>query len=649
MKILPTIQYPEDLKRLPRADLEQLCEEIREFLVDSVTRSGGHLSSNLGVVELTVALHYVLDIGKDKDRIAFDVSHQAYVHKILTGRRDRFETLRKTGGLCGFTSQYESDYDLFHVSHAGTAVSTALGYRLGRKHAGKDPHRTVALVGDAAIGAGMAIEGLNHAGTLIEEDMLVVLNDKQMSIGESVGALVRYFDKMRASASWVNSKTEVQRALEAIPVVGQPLSKWIPRVKEAIQHYINPGLIFEELGFRYFGPVDGHDVHRLISTLRDLKETRGPVFLHVITKKGHGWAEAASDPSKYHGVSGSPRSSPSVTAGCKIEAEKDRLPAPRGVVSADAIDCYRHFGETIARIADEYPSMVAITAAMPSGTGLAAFKKAHPERYYDVGICEQHAVGLGGGMALGGALPVIAIYSTFLQRGYDQVVHDLALQSAHAIVCMDRAGVVGGDGMTANGMHDIAYLRTVPNMTLLAPADCPEIEAMLRFAADHEGVIALRWPKAPFRLASLPGNDAPVEFGKAVTLREGSDLALIAYGAMVEPCLAAADRLLAEHGIEATVVNARFAKPIDAGMVERVAASHPLLVSVEDHTLQAGFGSAVAEVLVDRAQNATRLVRLGIPDRFIEHGSRPELLHRLGLSSEAIAERCRREHVEARL
>ena len=645
MKILPTIQYPEDLKRLPRADLEQLCEEIREFLVDSVTRSGGHLSSNLGVVELTVALHYVLDIAKDRDRIAFDVSHQAYVHKILTGRRDRFDTLRKTDGLCGFTSQYESDYDLFHVSHAGTAVGTALGYRLGRRHAGKDPHRTVAVVGDAAIGAGMAFEGLNHAGTLLDEDMLVVLNDNQMSIGESVGALVRYFDKMRASNSWVNSKTEVQRALETIPVVGQPIAKWIPRVKEAIQHYLNPGRIFEELGFRYFGPVDGHDVHRLISVLRDLKETRGPVFLHVITKKGHGWEEAANDPSKYHGISGTPAGLDG--GGCKIEAEKDRLPAP-GNIPADSIDCYRHFGEAIARIADEHPRMVAITAAMPSGTGLAAFKEAHPERYYDVGICEQHAVGLAGGMAIGGALPVIAIYSTFLQRGYDQVVHDLALQSVHAIIVMDRAGVVGGDGMTANGMHDIAYLRSVPNMTLMAPADCPEIEAMLRFAVDHEGVVAMRQPKAPFRLKSLPGNDAPIEVGKSVTLRKGGDLAIIAYGAMVEPSLEAAE-LLAEQGIEATVVNARFAKPIDSEMVERMAHSHSLLVTVEDHTLQAGFGSAVAEALVDSGITGTRLARLGIPDQFVAHGSRPELLRRLGLSPDTIAERCRREHIEARI
>jgi len=638
MNILPTIQYPEDLKRLPRADLENLCAEIRDFLVESVTRSGGHLSSNLGVVELTIALHYVFDIGKDRDRIAFDVSHQAYVHKILTGRRDRFDTLRKTDGLCGFTSQYESDYDLFHVSHAGTAVGTALGYRLGRRHAGKDPHRTIALVGDAAIGAGMAFEALNHAGTL-DEDILVILNDNQMSIAETVGALVRSLDKMRASASWVSSKHEMQHALEAIPVVGQPLAKWIPRVKEAIQHYMNPGLIFEELGFRYFGPVDGHDVHRLISTLRDLQTTEGPVFLHVITNKGQGWVDAENDPSKYHGVSG-----------CKIEpapqAEADRLPVPREALPG-AVDCYRHFGATIARLANDDPRIVAVTAAMPSGTGLAAFQSAHPDRYYDVGICEQHGVALAGGMALGGALPVVAIYSTFLQRGYDQVIHDLALQSAHAVICMDRAGVVGGDGKTANGMHDIAYLRTVPNVTLLAPADCPELESMLRFALAHRNVVALRWPKAPFLLESLPGNDAPIELGKSVTLREGGDLALVAYGAMVQPCLEAADRLV-EDGIAATVINARFAKPIDADAMVRAAAEHGLVVTVEDHTLQAGFGSAVLEAIVERGALSTRFVRLGIPDGFVEHGGRPELLDRIGLSPERIAERCRSEHLAAR-
>ena len=306
MKILPTIDYPEHLKRLPRADLDLLCAEIREFLIENVTRTGGHLSSNLGAVELTVALHYVFDIAEDKDRLVFDVSHQAYVHKILTGRRDRFGSLRQTDGLCGFTSQYESPYDLFHVSHAGTAVGTALGYRLGRKHAGRDPHRTIALVGDAAIGAGMAFEALQHAGALQDEDLLVVLNDNQMSIGKSVGALVRTFDKMRASSKWTEMKSEIHRSLEAIPVVGTPLSKWIPRVKEAIQHYMNPGLIFEELGFRYFGPVDGHDVQRMISTLRDIRDSKGPVFLHVITQKGRGYDVAEADPSRYHGVSAAP-------------------------------------------------------------------------------------------------------------------------------------------------------------------------------------------------------------------------------------------------------------------------------------------------------------------------------------------------------
>ncbi|MHC4850155.1 MAG: 1-deoxy-D-xylulose-5-phosphate synthase, partial [Planctomycetota bacterium] len=595
-------------------------------------------SSNLGVVELTVALHYIFDIAKDRDRIAFDVSHQAYVHKILTGRRDRFDTLRMTDGLCGFTSHYESDDDLFHVSHAGTAVSSALGYRLGRRHAGKDPHRTIAFVGDAAIGAGLAFEGLNHAGTLVDEDLLVILNDNQMSIAKSMGAMVRYFDKLRASDRWMGTKEEMHKALEAIPLVGQPISKWIPRVKEAIQHYMNPGLIFEELGFRYFGPVDGHDIHRLISVLRDLRETKGPVFLHVLTNKGQGWEASEKDPSKYHGVGALP-------AGCKIESPP--VPAPRPVVP-DAVDCYKHFGELIAKLAEEDERIVAVTAAMPSGTGLAAFETAHPDRYYDVGICEQYALTMAGGMALGGALPVTAIYSTFLQRGYDNVVHDIALQNAHVVLCMDRAGVVGGDGMTANGMHDIAYLRTVPNTTLLAPADCPEMDQMLRFALGHEGVVALRWPKAPFKLAPLPGNDVPLALGKAVTLREGSSIALVAYGAMVEASLKAAD-ILADFGIEATVINARFVKPLDADAMVAAASSHPLLVTVEDHTLQAGFGSTVVEALADRGVSGTRIVRLGLPDRFIEHGGRGELLDRYGLSAARIAERCRRELVDAKI
>ncbi|MHC4547435.1 MAG: 1-deoxy-D-xylulose-5-phosphate synthase [Planctomycetota bacterium] len=628
MRILPTIEYPEDLKRLPRADLEGLCDEIRQFLVESVTATGGHLSSNLGVVELSVALHYVFDIGPDRDRLVFDVSHQAYVHKILTGRRSRFPTLRKTDGLCGFSSQYESPYDLFHVSHAGTAVSTALGYAMGREHAGLEPGRVLALVGDAGIGAGMAFEALNHAGDLPEQDLLVILNDNQMSIAESVGALVRYFDKVRASDRWVELKGDINLALEAIPVVGTPLSKWLPRVKEAIQHYMNPGLIFEELGFRYFGPVDGHDVQRLISTFRDLKEARGPVFLHVITQKGYGYEPAQKDPSAYHGVSGAKRA-----------VEPALVKGPAAPLPPQTESCPKHFGRVVTRLAREDPRIVAITAAMPAGTGLSVFAEELPDRYYDVGICEQHAVAFAGGLAAGGALPVAAIYSTFLQRGYDQVVHDLALQSSHVVLCMDRAGVVGGDGMTATGAFDIAYLRTVPNTTLLAPADLAEMEAMLRFALEHRGVVALRWPKAPFRLEPLPGNEAEIGLGRSACLREGTDLALVAYGAMVEASLQAAD-LLAEQGIAATVINARFAKPLDLEALRDAAQRYPLVVTVEDHALLGGFGSAVCECLCDGNTLDARVVRLGLPDRFIEHGSRNELLRRYGLGPAEIAERC---------
>ena len=628
MKILPTIEYPEDLKRLPRAELEGLCAEIREFLIESVSHTGGHLSSNLGVVELTVALHYIFDIGPDQDRLVFDVSHQAYVHKILTGRRSRFSTLRKTDGLCGFTSQYESPYDLYHVSHAGTAVSTALGYRIGRERVGRNPGRTIALVGDAGIGAGMAFEALNHCGTLLDEDMLVVLNDNQMSIAKSVGALSRYLDKVRASERYVDIKKDVNRALEMIPVVGSPVAHWLPRVKEAIQHFMSPGLIFEELGFRYFGPVDGHDVHRLASTFRDLRETKGPVMLHVVTRKGAGYDVAEKDPSKYHGVSGVKKTIEPEVVRSSVEPVPERRKT-----------CYKHFGDLLCGFAENDPRILGITAAMPSGTGLTRFAKEFPDRFHDVGICEQHAVAFAGGLATGGALPVTAIYSTFLQRGYDQVVHDIALQSAHVVICMDRAGVVGGDGMTANGAFDIAYLRVIPHTTLMAPADLHEMEQMLAFALQHEGVVALRWPKADFSLRALPGNDATLELGKSVRLREGKSLALVAYGAMVEPCLEVAD-LLAKRSIEATVINARFAKPIDAEAMRAAASSHPLLVTVEDHALLGGFGSAVGEALLDSGIGGARVVRLGLPDRFIEHGNRDELLRRLNLAPAQIAERC---------
>jgi 1-deoxy-D-xylulose-5-phosphate synthase len=414
-----------------------------------------------------------------------------------------------------------------------------------------------------------------------------------------------------------------------IPVVGQPISKWLPRVKEAIQHYMQPGLIFEELGFRYFGPVDGHDVHRLISQLRDLKETSGPVFLHVITRKGAGYEHAEKDPSAYHGVSPGSRESP-------VLSVPDRPETP------ERVDCCKFFGPALTRLAREEPRVLGITAAMPSGTGLGVLRDEIPERYYDVGICEQHAVALAGGMAMGGALPVVAIYSTFLQRGYDQVMHELALQSAHVVLCMDRAGVVGGDGMTANGAFDIGYLRPLPGTTLLAPADLPELDAMLAFALGHEGVVALRWPKEGYLTSPLPGNGVAVEAGRGVVLREGTDVALLAYGAMVERSLDAAARLQ-EEGLSATVVNARFAKPLDEELVRQVAADHPLVATVEDHALIGGFGSAVLECLAEQGAVRSRVVRLGLPDRFIEHGDRATLLDRLGLSPARIAARIKSE------
>jgi 1-deoxy-D-xylulose-5-phosphate synthase len=423
----------------------------------------------------------------------------------------------------------------------------------------------------------------------------------------------------------------MNKALEMIPVVGTPISQWVPRVKEAIQHYMSPGLIFEELGFRYFGPVDGHDVQRLISTLRDLHDVKGPVFLHVITQKGRGYEVAERDPSAYHGVSARKKS-----------VEPALVKRPRAPTPPERKDCCKHFGPVLCRIASEEPRVVGITAAMPGGTGLEDYAKQYADRYYDVGICEQHAVALAGGLAIGGALPVVAIYSTFLQRAYDQIVHDASLQQSHVVLCMDRAGVVGGDGMTANGAFDIAYLRTVPHTTLLAPADLAELEAMLRFAIGHQGVVALRWPKAPFRLDSISGNDAPVELGRSVRLREGPDLALIAYGAMVEPALDAAARL-AESGTEATVINARFAKPLDERAILEAVNDHPLVVTLEDHALLGGFGSAVGECVLDAGARGARMVRIGLPDRFIEHGNRAEILARYRLDARQIADRCAAE------
>ncbi|MCK6481169.1 MAG: 1-deoxy-D-xylulose-5-phosphate synthase [Planctomycetes bacterium] len=620
--LLDRVDSPQDLKGIPPGDLPALCAEIRSLILGTVLQTGGHLATNLGSVELITALHYVYDA--PRDHLVFDVGHQVYAHKILTGRKSRIATLRQEGGLSGFSNREESPYDLFTTGHAGTALSTALGLACGEKVRGGTA-RTVAVIGDAGIGAGMAFEALNMAGE-VKRDLLVVLNDNRMSIAPSNGAMVGYFTRLRTNPSYRKAKHDVAEAVERI---------FGGKAREAAEHWYHtlryavvPGHLFEELGFHYFGPVDGHDVQTLVRELRDLRDVGGPRLLHVVTEKGHGYEPARQDPVKFHGVKPSP---------------KKPAPAPDVKVppaAAPQVSWTRAFSDALCALAEEDPRVVAITAAMPDGTGLDRFAARFPARTFDVGICEQNAVGLAGGLAAAGVLPVAAIYSTFLQRGYDQVFHEVALQGRKAILALDRAGIVGSDGVSHTGAFDIAFLRTLPNMILMAPKDGPELEAMLRFAAREPGIFALRYPRDEVPPAIRGGKAPPVVLGKAEVLRRGPDAGILAYGASVYPAWCAA-RALRHRGIRATVVNMRFAKPLDAELVLRLHRELPFLVTVEDHAVQGGFGSAVLECLAGaggaEGTAAPRVRMLGIPDAYLDHAERDRLLARFGLDAAGIA------------
>ena len=616
--LLDRVDGPEDLKRLDAADLPALCAEIRQFLLDTVLRTGGHLATNLGSVELTTALHFVYDF--PRDHLVLDVGHQAYAHKILTGRRSRFATLRQEGGLSGFTNKDESPYDLYTTGHAGTALSTGLGLACA-EHLRKSGHRTVVVIGDAGIGAGMALEALNMAGE-VKRDLLVVLNDNRMSIAPSNGALVHYFTRLRTNPSYRKAKHDIAAAVERL--FGE-------RARDAAEHWYHtlryavvPGHIFEEMGFHYFGPVDGHDVGALVREFTDLRDAKGPRLLHVVTEKGHGYEPALKDPVKFHGV-------------------KPNLPRPAEAVPDTKVppatppqpSWTKAFADALCDLAAEDARIVAITAGMPDGTGLNHFSARFPERFFDVGICEQHAVGLASGMATGGALPVAAIYSTFLQRGYDQVFHEVALQGRKVILALDRAGIVGSDGVSHTGAFDIAYLRTLPGMTLMAPKDAPELAAMLRFAATEPGVFAIRYPRDEVPPAIRGGRTPPVENGRGEVLLEGPDGAVVAYGASVYPAWCAA-KALERQGVSITVVNARFAKPVDADLLVRLHRGLPFLVTVEDHSIHGGFGAAVLEALA-AAGEAPRVRVLGIPDAYQDHAERDRLLARHGIDADGIA------------
>ena len=617
-QLIDQINSPENLRALRPEQLPKVSQEIRQLIIDKVSKTGGHFAGPLGAVDLVVALHYVFNTPNDK--LVWDIGYQAYAHKILTGRRDQFGTLRQWKGISGFPHREESPYDLFTIGHGGTSISTALGLARARDHQGES-YKVVAVIGDGSLPEGMALEGLNHGGHL-KSDLLVILNDNNMAIAPAVGALTNCFNRIITDPLYNRVRREVERTMCRVPRFGFRLLRAAKRLEEGLKNLLVPGILFEEFGFRYFGPVDGHNLEQMISTLKHLKELPGPKLLHVTTVKGKGYALAEANQWKYHGV----------TPFDAATGEFIKKEAPESFM--------QRFGKTMVRLSKEDRRVVAITAAMPDGTGLVEYAKTVPEQFYDVGMCEQHAVGFAAGLARGGMKPVAAIYSTFLQRGYDQVIHDVCIQNLPVVFAMDRAGLVGDDGITHHGVFDIAYLSALPRITLMAPKDLDELEEMLSFALRHRGPIGLRYPRGgvlrfhPEIQISVPREPAPLELGKAELLTRGSDLVIAAVGSMVYPALEAA-RLLEEKGISVTVVNVRFIKPFDRELFTVLAHEHRALLTVEEGSLQGGFGMTLTEQL-EGERNGLRMKAIGIPDKFFEHGKREILLQQAGLTPEAM-------------
>lgn len=603
--LLARINSPEDLRALPETSLKQVASELRAYLIETVSNVGGHFAAGLGVVELTIAAHYVFNT--PYDRLVWDVGHQAYPHKVLTGRRDQLYTIRKLGGLAPFPRRDESPYDTFGVGHSSTSISAALGMALAARHKGEEDRHVVALIGDGAMTAGMAFEALNHAGSL-NANLLVVLNDNDMSISGNVGALSNYFAKVLSGRVYAHLREGGKKALSIMP----PVKELARRSEEFMKGMVLPGTLFEELGFNYIGPIDGHDVDLLVTTLRNMRALKGPQFLHIVTRKGKGYEPAEKDPIKWHGPS-------AFNASTGVINEK-----PSSGPSYSEI-----FGQWACDMAEQESRLVAITPAMREGSGLVEFEQRFPDRYFDVAIAEQHAVTLAAGLACEGMKPVVAIYSTFLQRGYDQLIHDVALQNLPVLFAIDRAGLVGPDGPTHSGSFDLTYMRCLPNMVLMAPADENECRQMLYTGMTLNQPAAVRYPRGRGPGATIETQMQALPIGKAELRRKGKKVALLAFGVMVEPARATADAL------DATLVNMRFVKPLDEALLLDLAADHDYFVTLEDNAVAGGAGSAVAELFADKGIEKP-LLHLGIPDRFIEHGSREECLRAVGLDAESI-------------
>ena len=608
MKLLETINDPADLRKLPRTQLTPLANELREYLLDSVSKTGGHLSSNLGTVELTIALHYVFNT--PEDRIVWDVGHQTYSHKILTGRRERMPTLRQHNGLSGFPKRDESDYDTFGTAHSSTSISAALGMAQAAKIKG-EKRKAIAVIGDGSMTAGMAFEALNNAGVEDDCDLLVVLNDNDMSISPPVGALNRYLARLMSGQFYAAAKNVGKSVLPG------PMLELAKKLEEHAKGMVVPATMFEEFGFNYIGPIDGHDLDSLIPTLENIKKLKGPQFLHVVTKKGQGYKLAEAEPILYHGTG---KFNP-------VEGIKPAT-APAKITYTEV------FGNWLCDMAAADKRLVGITPAMREGSGMVRFHQQYPERYFDVGIAEQHSVTFGAGLATEGMKPVVAIYSTFLQRGYDQLIHDVALQNLDVTFALDRAGLVGADGATHAGNYDIAYLRCIPNMVVMAPSDENECRSMLTTAYHYPGPAAVRYPRGAGVGAAIASELTSIAIGKGLVKRQGKSVAILAFGSMVAPSLKAAEEL------NATVADMRFVKPLDVELVKRLAKEHDYLVTVEEGCIMGGAGSAVAEALA--AEGLVKpLLMLGLPDKFIDHGDPALLLASVGLDAHGIGKSIR--------
>lgn len=615
--ILDKIKKPNDIHKIPLAEFPQLAEEIRSFLIESVSRTGGHLASNLGVVELTLALHNVLDFPDDK--LIWDVGHQAYTHKILTGRKGEFETLRKEGGLSGFPKRGESNCDSFDAGHSSDSISAGLGYVHARDLLGESYH-VVSVIGDGALTGGMAYEALNNAAEL-ETNFIIVLNDNNMSISPNVGGMSNYLSVIRTAEAYTGMKMSLNKAVKKIPRVGTAMVDAVRRTKSSIKQLFIPGMLFENMGLTYLGPVDGHNMRQMMRLFNEAKRVKGPVVVHVLTEKGRGYEPARQNPDMFHGIgpfdikTGKP-------------TQKKVCPGYTDV-----------FADALCQVAAEEEKLVAITAAMPDGTGLKKFSQRFPDRFFDVGIAEEHAVSFAAGLALGGVVPVVAIYSSFLQRAVDQMLHDVCMQKLHVIFAVDRAGLVGADGETHQGNFDISYLSMMPGMTVMAPKNDWELKEMLRFAVKADGPVAIRYPRGN-AYQGLQEYQAAVEMGKSEVLHSGCKVAVLALGSMVEICADVCSELQ-KAGIDPTFVNVRFVKPLDIALLDQLAKNHSLVVTVEENVQNGGFGQHVCGYMEEH-HPAVQVLPVAIPDRFVPHGGVDSLRAQLGLSTNAIAEKIKK-------